>query len=125
MKKLIFILTVIVLNACNNNAKTEVSTGAFGAKFETTNTKSLPDALIEFNNGKDTTYTISGTIENVCQHKGCWISLKNGADEFYINNSETFTMPKTSKGKKATAIGKFLKDNKGEVSFETTGVIIE
>ena len=125
MKNLIYIIGIVLFNACNNNAKTEVATGSFGAKFETANTKSLADALIDYNNGKDTTYTVAGTIENVCQHKGCWITLKNGADEFYINNGETFTMPKTSKGKKVTATGKFLKDDKGEVSFETTGVIIE
>lgn len=125
MKKLNLILSIILLNACNNVAKNELATGAFGAKFETKSALPLADALIAFSNGKDSIFTISGNIENVCQHKGCWISLKNGNNEFYINNGETFTMPKTAKGKKATAIGKFIKDDKGEVSFETTGVVIE
>ncbi len=102
-----------------------MATGTFGAKFEIKNTLPLADALIAYNAGKDTIYTIAGNIENVCQHEGCWISLKNGDNEFYINNGETFKMPKTAKGKKASAIGKFIKNDKGEISFETTGVVIE
>ena len=121
MKNILFIAFIAFISACN----TEVATGKFGAAFENKNALPLTNALNSYNIGKDTTYAIFGTIENVCQHKGCWISLKNGNEEFYINNDETFKMPKTSKGHKATAIGKFVKDKDSVVSFLTTGVVIE
>lgn len=123
MKKLLFISTLFLLFSCKDNTP---ASGTFGAKFDATSSLNLTDALAAYNSGKDTVYNVTGTIENVCKHKGCWISFKDAAGkEFYINNNETFVIPANSKGHKATAQGKFLKDDKGEVSFETTGVVVE
>jgi hypothetical protein len=101
------------------------SAGIYGEKFENTGSLEFTKALDQFQAGLDTTYLISGTIENVCQGEGCWISFKNGDEEFLVNTHEKFSMPKNSKGKKATAKGKFVRNEEGEVEFEPTGVIIE
>ncbi len=115
------ICLLIVFAACSQ----QPSTGTFGEKFDDKGAVDFKDALASYNAGKDTTYIITGKIENVCSHKGCWISFKNDTSEFYVNTNERFTMPKSSKGKKATAKGKFVKSEEGEVGFDPTGVIIE
>ncbi|MDI1235585.1 MAG: DUF4920 domain-containing protein [bacterium] len=121
--KLFAIAFLFILAACKDNTP---ASGAFGAKFDNNNAIAFSDALANYNAGKDTTYNISGTIENSCQHKGCWLTFKAAdGSEFYINNDEKFVMPSNAKGHKATANGHFVKDDKGEVSFLTTGVVIE
>lgn len=114
---------LLVIASCKDNTP---ATGSFGTKFENTNAVAFSEALANYNAGKDTTYNITGTIENSCQHKGCWLTFKAAdGSEFYINNDEKFVMPSNAKGHKAIANGHFVKDDKGEVSFLTTGVIIE
>ncbi len=117
------IALLLVFNACKDNTP---ATGSFGTKFENTNAIAFSDALDSFKAGNDTSYSITGTIENSCQHKGCWLTFKAAdGSEFYINNDEKFVMPSNAKGHKAIANGRFIKDEKGEISFLTTGVIIE
>ena len=121
--KFLAIALLLVFTACKDNTP---ATGSFGTKFENTNSIAFSDALTSFNGGKDTTYNIAGTIENSCQHKGCWLTFKaTDGSEFYINNDEKFIMPSNAKGHKAIANGRFVKDDKGEVSFLAKGVIIE
>lgn len=121
MRKFTFIAAIAFLAACSNAPKT----GTFGEKFENKGSQDFKTALADYTSGKDTTYVIEGQIDNVCSHSGCWISFKNDTSEFYVNTNEKFTMPKDSKGKKAIAKGRFVKDEEGTVSFEPTGVIIE
>jgi hypothetical protein len=121
--KLLAVMLAALITSCKDNKPAE---GTYGTAFDAKNASTLADALNSYNNGKDTIYSISGTIENICKHKGCWLSFKDPkGEEFYINNDETFVLPANGKGHKAIAHGKFVKDDKGEVSFETTGVIVE
>lgn len=121
MKHFLMIALFLTAVSCNNTP----AAGTFGEKFENAGAQDFKSALTSYNSGKDTTYVIQGTIDNVCSHSGCWISFKNDSNDFYVNTNEKFTMPKDSKGKKATAKGKFIKDEEGTVSFEPSGVIIE
>jgi hypothetical protein len=121
MKKLSIIALLFLLSACGQ----QPSTGSFGEKFDNTGARDFKTALADYKAGKDTTYVIQGTIENVCSHKGCWISFKTDSSEFYVNTNERFTMPQDSKGKKAIAKGKFVRSEEGEIGFDPSGVIIE
>jgi hypothetical protein len=122
MKQLgITAVLLFIFAACTQQA----STGNFGEKFEAKGAVDFKEALASYKAGKDTTYIITGNIENVCSHKGCWISFKNDSAEFYVNTNERFTMPKNSKGKKAIAKGKFVRSEEGEIGFDPSGVIIE
>ncbi len=121
--KIILLTLTLFLFSCKDN---KPATGTYGTAFETKNSLTLNDAMTAYNNGKDTTYTINGTIENACQHKGCWVSFKDAqGKEVYINNDEKFVIPSNSKGHKAIAQGHFIKDDKGETSFITSGIVIE
>lgn len=119
--KNLFILGILVFAACSQKP----TAGSYGQKFENKGATDLSTALASYTAGKDTTYIIQGKIKNVCQGQGCWITFENGGSEFRICTKEAFTMPKNSQGKKATARGKFVKDEEGGVEFEPTGVIIE
>ena len=121
MKQILILTLLLTAISCKNAP----ATGTYGTAFDNANAQDFKTALSAYNSGKDTSYIIQGTIDNVCSHSGCWISFKNDTTDFYVNTNEKFTMPKDSKGKKATAKGKFVKDEDGVVSFEPTGVIIE
>jgi hypothetical protein len=121
MKKTGIICLFLIFTSCSQ----QPATGTFGEKFENKGAIDFKQALASYQAGKDTTYIITGKIENVCSHKGCWISFKNDSAEFYVNTDERFTMPKNSKGKKAIAKGKFVKSEEGEIGFNPSGVIIE
>lgn len=122
MQKYLAFALSLVFMACQSNTK---QGGTYGEKFENTGSVDFKSAIASYNAGKDTTYVISGTIENVCQGEGCWISFKNDSSEFVVNTHEKFKMPKDSKGKKATAKGRFEKSEEGELEFSPSGVIIE
>lgn len=121
MNKLFALTLVFALAACQSNSKTN----SFGEQFENKGAVDFKSAIASYNEGKDSTYIITGTIENICQGAGCWLSFKNDSNEFYVNTHEKFKMPKDSKGKKATAKGKFIKTEEGELEFSPSGVIIE
>ena len=121
MNKIFALALVLALAACQSNSKTN----AFGEKFENKGSVDFKSAIASYNAGKDSTYIITGTIENICQGEGCWLSFKNDSNEFIVNTHEKFKMPKDSKGKKATAKGRFAKTEDGELEFSPTGVVIE
>lgn len=121
MKHTLLILGIALLASCSEKP----AGGSFGEQFENTGAKDFKTAMDEFKAGKDTTYIITGQIENVCQGEGCWISFKSDSGEFLVNTHEKFSMPKNSKGKKATAKGRFVENEEGELEFEPSGVIIE
>jgi hypothetical protein len=120
MNKIFALTLVIAFTACQSKSKTNT----FGEKFENKGSIDFKSAIASFNEGKDSTYIITGTIENICQGEGCWLSFKNDSNEFVVNTHEKFQMPKDSKGKKAAAKGRFTKDEDGELEFSPTGVII-
>ncbi len=121
LKKICIAGLLFIFASCSQ----EASTGTFGETFENKGAVDFKDALASYKAGKDTTFIITGKIENVCSHKGCWLSFKNDSTEFIVDTKERFTMPKKSKGKKAIAKGKFVKDEEGEIGFDPVGVIIE
>jgi hypothetical protein len=114
------ICLLFVLAACSQQAPT----GSFGEKFENKNAVDFKEALASYKSGRDTTYVITGTIEKVCQGRGCWISFGSDSTEVRVDTKERFTMPKDSKGKKAIAKGRFVRED-DEIIFDPSGVIIE
>lgn len=48
------------------------------------------------------TFTTSGTVSAVCQHRGCWMEIKDEAGEAHIKMAgHSFFVPRTANGKKA------------------------
>lgn len=120
MNKIIFIIGAFAIAACNSMP----STGNFGEKFEAGKPLSFEDAKSQYMAGKDTTYVIEGSVNEVCQHGQCWLIMKKDSLELFVNTHEKFKFPKDSKGKTAVAKGTFEKTEDG-VEFVPTGVEIK
>ena len=68
---------------------------------------SEPSTLLEaLENPVDGERVISGTINQVCQKKGCWIILTQGLEHVRVRTKDhAFFLPKDSAGKAAKVVG--------------------
>jgi uncharacterized protein DUF4920 len=67
----------------------------------------LADVLAKPENGK--TVRLEGTIERVCQNKGCWLELKQEAKSVHVTfENYGFFVPKDSMGKPVVLEGRVL-----------------
>jgi len=119
MYKLIsFLFLAVLFVACNDKSaenpdkktNTEASAGApqfFGEKI--TEEGAVPTDSLAALMGQDTMKNckLSGTIDAVCQKKGCWMELKNasGANIRVTFKDYAFFMPKDASGKTAIVDG--------------------
>jgi hypothetical protein len=80
------------------------STGHFGAAFALTDAQPLSTALAS---GVPTAAVkVSGTVESVCQAKGCWMVIKDGdVTARVLVKDHAFAIPMDGKGKSATVEG--------------------
>lgn len=84
----------------------------------------------EENKGKE--FLISGTLTDVCQKKGCWMTVKDESDEidiFVRFKDYGFFMPKDGHGRKVIAQGIYsnsIDEETNELShlFTASGVIL-
>ena len=100
----------------------------------------LSEMLAKPENGRQ--IRLEGTIERVCQNKGCWLELKQGEKGVHVTfEAYSFFVPKDSMGKRCVVEGRVVlrdpmpeevehKKSEGaaadaeRVSFEATGVEI-
>jgi uncharacterized protein DUF4920 len=67
----------------------------------------LSDVLAKPENGR--TVRLEGTIERVCQNKGCWLELKQQAQSVHVTfENYGFFVPKDSIGKPVVLEGKVI-----------------
>jgi len=117
--------------ACNNTAKTgdnktateepdeckqedkltpTLVNGFYGAEFDITNPSTLENAVKTYKENGSKSAKISGTIEAICQSKGCWFDLKGESTTQTIDFGHKFLMHKDLAGKKVIAMGEFYND---------------
>lgn len=120
MKKLLSLIAVIsLLAACSPatqqdgqkaeaNADTPASGGfaSFGEKIEDEGAVQS-DALFTSLEGQDSAYVkVSGTIDQVCQAKGCWMTMPVGEESMRITFKDYgFFVPKDASGKNTVVEG--------------------
>lgn len=109
---------------------------------DSTKVTALTEVLAKAEDGA--TVRVAGTIDKVCQNKGCWLELKDGDASVHVTFAGyAFFVPKDSAGAKCTLEGKVLiktpdpetvehltSEGAGaaaarELSIEATGVEIE
>jgi hypothetical protein len=57
------------------------------------------------------TFVTTGTVSAVCQHKGCWMEIKDDAGEAHIKMAgHAFFVPKTASGRKARVLATLVKN---------------
>ncbi len=83
------------------------STGHFGSAFAATSPVPLTAAI-----GANTTgvVLVSGTVEAVCQKKGCWMVVKDGTNSARVMMKDhAFAVPVDSRGKSVLVEGELSK----------------
>lgn len=77
-----------------------------GTAFTITDNKPLSDVLKVASAEKEELVRVAGTVEKVCQKKGCWMVVKDGDLEArVIMKDHSFAIPFDSKGMKASIEG--------------------
>ena len=110
MKKFLYILLAFLVIACKQEAvPTEVADGKlyFGEKINETDATDISDSVVGFEKGEKRTVKIKGTIESVCQAKGCWMNIVDDSDEsvFIKFKDYAFFMPLDASGKEVVVSG--------------------
>lgn len=81
------------------------STGHFGAAFAIADAQPLSTVLASGTVPSDAV-KVSGTVEAVCQKKGCWMVIKDGdVQARVLVKDHAFAIPMDGKGKSATVEG--------------------
>lgn len=83
----------------------------YGKKFETKQAISVEDLQKKMGDKNEMPVVVNGTIEEVCQVAGCWITLKNeqGENLFVKIKDHEFAVPKNMSGHKAIVKGTAMK----------------
>jgi hypothetical protein len=120
------ILAIIALMSCNKSLQTADTTKSnqtvtaqkdgktFGEKI--TAKGSMPyDALLSKMGTADKldNVKVSGTVQTVCQAKGCWMKIasEKGAPSMHVQFKDyAFFMPKDLAGRKVVMLGKVVKE---------------
>lgn len=67
------------------------------------------------------TFTTTGTVTAVCQHKGCWMEIRDDASQAHIKMAgHAFFVPRSASGKKARVQATLVKAQ-GEPACEGAG----
>lgn len=68
------------------------------------------------------TFTTSGTVSAVCEHRGCWMEIKDDKGEAHIKMAgHSFFVPRTASGKKARVQATLVKsENEGSCGEGST-----
>lgn len=81
------------------------STGHFGAAFAIADAQPL-SAVLAGGNAPSEAVKVSGTVEAVCQKKGCWMVIKDGdVQARVLVKDHAFAIPMDGKGKSAIVEG--------------------
>lgn len=79
--------------------------GHFGAEFALKDAKPLSTVLAAASDQKSAVL-VSGTVDSVCQKKGCWLVVKDGdAEARIMMKDHAFTAPLDCKGKNVVVEG--------------------
>ena len=114
MKNGYFILLVILFIAsCKGPTAefTEEGANYFGAKITNDGAISLSDVSIPQNLADSVEVTLKGTINEVCQAKGCWMTVESAEsmDPVFIRFKDYgFFVPKDAGGKEVIVKGKLF-----------------
>lgn len=115
MKKFFpFLAAALVLLSCNSNTALKGKT--FGEPFNADEIIDARQLIAEMGNAPQYETTIKGKISEVCQNKGCWISIDIGNEQTMrvMFKDYAFFVPKDIAGREVIL--------KGRAYFETVSV---
>jgi hypothetical protein len=122
MKYLTLIFTLALslsfMSSCKNEAPTEMDddgTQYFGEKINGDGSISYDDLLTKLSTQDSMEVKVAGTVESVCQSKGCWVNIvstENPASEtmFVKFKDYGFFLPKDCAGQEVVMEGKAYRE---------------
>ena len=110
MNNFLYILIALLALACKPEAvPTAIADGKlyYGEKIDDVNAIGISASVVGFEKGEQRTVKIKGTIESVCQAKGCWMNIVDDSDEpvFIKFKDYAFFVPLDASGKEAVVSG--------------------
>lgn len=113
LKKLMFVITTaaFIFSCGTPPADTTQTTGepqSFGEKITTDNAIGHADLLAKLSEGDSVKTKFTGTVESVCQAKGCWMNITDGneSNDIFVKFKDYgFFMPKDISGRKVIMEG--------------------
>lgn len=128
MKKLSLTLLPFLFLACTGNQKQEVY-DSFGKKIEAESVSTLVSLTERLESEDSVRIKISGEIDEICQMKGCWMTLKSegGMDPVRVTFKDYgFFVPKDARNRKAilegVAVRETLSPEKAQHYAEDAGM---
>ncbi len=113
MRKIIIIiisaLSIISCSRAQEAVLTQKGANHFGANITEDGAKDIAGVISDFNGNDTLDIKVAGVINEVCQAKGCWMTLEDGAastSAFVKFKDYAFFVPKNAGGKKAIVQGK-------------------
>jgi len=101
----LLLLGMILLAGCAGGVKT------FGEPVSSATPVPVTDLLAGADQFDGKTLVVEGTVAEVCQNKGCWMTLVSGDREMRVRFKDYgFFVPKNSSGRKARLEGVFTKE---------------
>lgn len=88
------------------------STGNFGAEISKENALDVPAAIAQITDDTTKNLRVKGTILEVCQHSGCWITMDMGNGEALMVNmlDHAYSVPKDAAGKQVWVEGMAVRE---------------
>ncbi len=104
MKQLIlYPFVILLLSGCSNQGSNQ---DKYGDPITFTDKTSIQSILDNPQKNKGEEFLIAGTITNVCQKKGCWMTIAEDSVEMFIRFKDYgFFMPKDGFGLSAQCQG--------------------
>jgi Domain of unknown function (DUF4920) len=128
MKQILILALCYMAISCNPKAATQVSESEayekfkttsgdgknFGEKFDTKGALTYDQAYKKLGVGEKLETKVMGTVESVCQAKGCWMTVQSaeGRDPLFVKfKNYGFFMPKDLSGQKVVMNGIIFKES--------------
>lgn len=110
LKQIVFIaILAIALSSCNPPVKTSGTTGVeyFGEKIDDKNVIPYAKLVSEMGTKDSMAVKVRGTVAEVCQAKGCWMSIvEEGKEDMFVKFKDYgFFMPLDISGKEVIMEG--------------------
>lgn len=116
---LLLMTTILFLAACGDAAKTaeqvaeeKATDQIFGEKITADNALTFNELLTKMDQLDSMETKVTGTVESVCQSKGCWVNIvsDDGREMFVKFKDYGFFLPKDCSGRKVVMEGKAFRE---------------
>jgi hypothetical protein len=113
--KYFYLLFAAAIFSCGNhenNQPEKVEYLSYGEEINATGAVSAEEAVMKFSGEDSLLIKLSGIIEEVCQKKGCWLTLalENGEEIMVRFRDYEFFVPKDAAGREMIAEGYLFRE---------------